>query len=243
MSDSQGFAVPETSHSHPTKATARDSSGTLAEGLFQKLTDAIMLGELPMGSKISEPALARRYGVSRGPLREALHRLQERKLITRTANHGARVVERTPQALHQLFVVREALEGIAVREAVPRCTEADFTVLRETVVRFEAELQALPESDPYVHGSSNRDFHYVIVQVSRNPLLIALLCSELYPLLRLFRGQTYYTSARRQQAVLEHKHILMAMEDRDAELAEMLMRRHISGARRSREVALSGETT
>ncbi len=67
-----------------------------------------MNGDLPLGSKISEPALAKLYGVSRGPLREALHRLQERKLITRSANQGARVIQRTPEMLYHLFTVREA---------------------------------------------------------------------------------------------------------------------------------------
>ena len=64
-------------------------SGTLAEQVYRRLSAAILAGELAAGSKISEPALARQYGVSRGPLREALHRLQERKLITRSANQGA----------------------------------------------------------------------------------------------------------------------------------------------------------
>jgi DNA-binding GntR family transcriptional regulator len=215
----------------------RDSTaGTLAEQLFHKLTDAIVAGEMPLGSKISEPALARRYGVSRGPLREALHRLQERKLITRSANQGARVIERTPEALYELFIVREALESVAVREAVTRCSKEDLARLRESVARHEAELEVLPESEPYKHGSPDQDFHFLIVRTSRNPLLIELLCSELYPLLRVFRSPFKQSMERRVQSVMEHKRILSAMEEGDAELAEILMRRHIAAARRSREI-------
>src|ERR671910_2745202 len=92
-----------------------DPSSTLAEQLFHRLTDAILQGELPLGSKISEPALAQRYGVSRGPLREALHRLQERHLITRVPNQGPRVVEATPEMLQSIYGVREVLEGLAAR--------------------------------------------------------------------------------------------------------------------------------
>jgi DNA-binding GntR family transcriptional regulator len=236
LSDTYRPALPELRTPRLLDISAPPPAETLAERLFEKLTDAIMQGELPLGSKISEPALARRYGVSRGPLREALHRLQERKLITRSANHGARVIERTPQALYELFVVREALEGIAVREAVLRCSDADIEALRDSVIRHEAEVEALSESEPYVHGSPNRDFHFLIAYASRNPLLVSLLCAELYPLLRLFRAQTNDTRERRQQSVMEHKRILTAMEERDPELAEMLMRRHIASARRSREV-------
>jgi DNA-binding GntR family transcriptional regulator len=216
--------------------SAQEPTATLAERLFQTLTDAIMQGELPLGSKISEPALARRYGVSRGPLREALHRLQERKLITRSANHGARVIERTPQALYELFVVREALEGIAVREAVLRCSEDDLAALHDSVLRHEAEVRALSEYEPHVPGSPSHDFHFLIAHASRNPFLITLLCSELYPLLRVFRAQANESRERREQSVMEHKRILTAMQERDAELAEILVRRHIAAARRSREV-------
>jgi len=212
-----------------------EPSGTLAEQLFHKLKEAIMQGELPLGSKISEPALARRYGVSRGPLREALHRLQERKLITRSANQGARVIERTPQALHDLFVVREALEGIAIREAVLRCSEEELDALRDSVVWHDRALQSLSPHEPYVLGSPDHDFHFLIAYASRNPLLIELLCSELYPLLRLFRSKLDDSPERRRQTIMEHQRILTAMEERDAELAEMLMRRHIAAARRSRE--------
>lgn len=211
-------------------------TGTLAEQLFQKLTDAIMTGELPLGSKISEPALARRYGVSRGPLREALHRLQERKLITRSANHGARVIERTPQTLYDLFVVREALESIAVREVALRCRKDEIEALRDAILRHEADLKALPELEPYVCNEPQQDFHFLIAHASRNPLLIELLCSELYPLLRLFRARSNETLQRRRKSVMEHKRILSAIEERDAELAEMLMKRHIVSARQSRAV-------
>jgi DNA-binding GntR family transcriptional regulator len=218
---------------------AEDGQGTLSEQIFQKLTDAIMRGELPAGAKISEPALARQYGVSRGPLREALHRLQERKLITRSANLGARVVIPTPQALHELFVVREALEGIAAREATLHATDAELAALRETITRLGAQLDASTQTPPYTQGSPDRDFHFRIAQASGNPMLIELLCAELYPLLRLYRGATTDTTDRRRQAVREHARLLSAMEERDADLAEMLMRRHIAAARKRRAALLA----
>src|SRR5580693_4913743 len=100
---------------HAQAGGARRESGTLAEQMFSRLSAAILAGELAPGAKISEPALAKQYGVSRGPLREALHRLQERKLITRSPNQGPRVVRPSAAALAELFVVREALEGMAAR--------------------------------------------------------------------------------------------------------------------------------
>ena len=105
------------------QSASTNDGGTLAEQVYRRLSAAIPAGELAPGSKISEHALARHYGVSRGPLREALHRLQERKLITRSANQGPRIVTPSTEVLSELFVVREALEGMAARLAVIIATD------------------------------------------------------------------------------------------------------------------------
>lgn len=216
-----------------------DAQGTLAEQLFRRLTEAILRGELPAGSKISEPLLAQRYGVSRGPLREAMHRLQERRLITRSANQGARVVEATPAMLDSIFAVREVLEGLAAREAAVRMGEQALARLREAVARHEAQLEGRLPPEHTALGSADHDFHFVIAQASGNPLLIEMLCEQFYPLLRLYRSRRD-TLALRARALVEHRRILAAIEERDAELAELLMRRHIAGARRRRAEALDG---
>ena len=217
----------------------RQSAGTLAEQVYRRLSAAILAGELAPGAKISEPALAREYGVSRGPLREALHRLQERKLITRSANQGARVVRPSPEALAELFVVREALEGTAARLAARHATDAEIAALRAAVthgaaVDFDEERAAADFEEQH-----DRDFHFAIAQCSRNPMLIDLLCAELYPLLRLYRGAPTGFRSQGRRPVVEHERIVSAIEDRDPDLAEMLMRRHIAAARARREAALT----
>lgn len=221
----------------PAAADRPEPPGTLAERLFEKLTEAILRGEIPLGSKLSEPLLAQKYNVSRGPLREALHRLQERRLITRSANQGARVIEATPERLSELFEVREMLEGLAARSAAVNMTDEDRDALRQIVENHEAQLQGLR---PEVHtalGTTDRDFHFRIAQASRNPLLIGLLCAELYPLLRLYRSRND-NPALRQRSAVEHRRIYDAIIDRDPEMAELMMRRHISSARKRRIEAL-----
>jgi DNA-binding GntR family transcriptional regulator len=210
---------------------------TLAEQLYRRLMAVILLGELASGAKLSEPALARQYGVSRGPLREALHRLQERKLITRSPNQGPRVVKPSVEALAELFAVREALEGMAARLAALHATEADIAQLRTIVSDATARhnrVEALPAEsrDPGDH-----DFHAAIARCGRNTMLIDLLCIELYPLLRLYRAMLPRPAAHR--ATIEHEHIVTAIEDHDPDLAEMLMRRHIAANRVRREKALA----
>ena len=224
-----------------TSKTVNNSEGgeaeTLAEQLYRRLMAAIIEGELKPGSKISEPALARQYGVSRGPLREALHRLQERKLITRSANQGARIVKPSANAVEQLFVVREALEGMAARLAATHATEAEISALHRAL----AQDEAAQDSHSVASEHRDRDFHFMIAQASGNPQLIELLCSELYPLLRLYRGPLPTTSPRSPRARVEHQRIVAAIEDHDADIAELQMRRHIAAARLRRERAI-GET-
>jgi DNA-binding GntR family transcriptional regulator len=214
-----------------------ETQGTLAEQLFRRLTEAILRGELPPGSKMSEPLLAQRYGVSRGPLREAMHRLQERRLITRSANQGARVVEATPAMLDSIFAVREVLEGLAAREAAARMSQRELTMLQETVARHEAQLAGKLPPEHTALGSADHDFHFIIAQASGNPLLIEMLCDQFYPLLRLYRSRRD-NMALRTRALVEHRRILTAIEENDPDLAELLMRRHIAGARRRRSEAL-----
>jgi DNA-binding GntR family transcriptional regulator len=219
-------------------AIAPISSPTLAEHLFARLSEAILQGELQPGAKLSEPLLAKRYGVSRGPLREALHRLQERRLITRSANQGARVAEVSAAAVAEIFTVREALEGMAAREAATRATPEERAALEAAVARHHANLSGLDGGHEGA-ATADRDFHFLIAQASRNPLLIQLLCHELYPLLRLYRGRTAEPPERVWRALEEHRRVLHAIEDRDPELAELLMRRHIAAAKLRREKALA----
>ena len=210
-------------------------AATLAEQIYLRLSAAILSGELAPGMKISEPVLARQYGVSRGPLREALHRLQERKLITRSANQGPRIVEPSPESLAELFVVREALEGMAARLAALHASDEQIAQLRRLVAA--PVMQDGADTDHF--GHSDRDFHVTIAQCTANPMLTDLLCAELYPLLRLYRGLPAGVPIRSRRALLEHERVVAAIEDRDADLAELLMRRHIAAARIRREAALA----
>jgi DNA-binding GntR family transcriptional regulator len=221
------------------RADSTDSGDTLAEQVYRRLSTAILVGDLAPGLKLSEPALARQYGVSRGPLREALHRLQERKLITRSARQGPRVVRPSAAALAELFVVREALEGMAARLVASHATDAEIARLRAAVNDNAAALNGNDGALREIDDRHDQDFHFAIAQYSGNPMLTELLCAELYPLLRLYRGLPAGVRPPTRRAVVEHERIVCAIEDRDADLAEITMRRHIAAARARREAVLA----
>ncbi len=211
-----------------------DRESTLADKMFELLTEEIVSGALPPGSKISEPELARRHGVSRGPLREALRRLQERKLVTRSPRFGARVAEMSAETFAEIFTIREALECIAAREAAIHITKEEVAHLRSLVLAREGQLAA-SDTALYPQGPEDEDFHFAIARFSRNRLLISLLCDEYYQLLRLYRLRHGGEARRARRALVEHSRLVDALADGDGELAELLMRRHITATRKSME--------
>ncbi len=203
---------------------------TLAERVFQQLQDAIVRGELPPGSKITEPGLSRAYGISRGPLREAMRRLEAHRLIERVPHVGARVVKLSIRELLELFDVREALESMAARIAAERMTAEEIAGLREVLALHERQSD-LSRGEAYYQREGDLDFHYRIVQGSHNKMLMGMLCDDLYYLVRLYRTQFSASGSRPQRAFVEHHRIVDAIEAGDAELAELLMRRHLSASR------------
>ncbi|MEM7284403.1 MAG: GntR family transcriptional regulator, partial [Pseudomonadota bacterium] len=99
---------------------------TLSEHVFETLQNAIVTGKLVPGEKIKEPELAKRFGTSRGPLRDALRRLEARRLVTNTPNAGARVVSLSLKQLVELYQVREALEGMTCRLAAVHMSDQEI---------------------------------------------------------------------------------------------------------------------
>ena len=147
---------------------------TTADKVFYAILHAIVDGKIAAGSKISEPGLAKQYEISRSTLREALNRLEKCHLIERKANVGSRVVDCTIEGLLEIYVVREALEGMACREAAINMSDDEIA-----------------------------------------------------------------------RAFEEHSHIIQAICDRDGELAEILMRRHIAASRKNieKKIALQNSAT
>ena len=207
---------------------------TIADRLSDELITAIVKGDIPSGSKISEPDLAKNYHVSRGPLREAIRRLEGLHLVARIPHVGARVVSLNNEELNEIYHVREALEGMAARLAAERMTTLEIEEFYSLLEQHEKDIHE-SEGNEYFQSSGDFDFHYRIIQGSKNRRLIELLCSELYHLIRMYRYRSSQSPQRPVTALTEHRNIVTAIEQRDGELAEILMRRHISSARKSIE--------
>ncbi|MBO2639728.1 GntR family transcriptional regulator [Shewanella algae] len=215
------------------KATPEKSS-TLVDQILVQIQTSIIKGELAPGSKINEQALALKYGISRGPTREALQLLERQRLVVRIPHVGARVADMTVAELNDLYELRSTLEAMACELAAKRITDEQLSQLWQLLARQEA---ALAEGDTYFQEEGDVDFHYQIIRASGNKHLQETLIGGLYHLLRMYRYQCTNKN-RPVKAIAEHRRIVEAIAQRDAELAGLLMRRHIEQGRRNTELRL-----
>ena len=208
---------------------------TSADKTFLKLRKAIVEGQILAGSKLNEAELSTTYEVSRAVVREAINRLETCRLVERKANVGARVIELTPEGLLELYQIRESLEGMAARLAAQNMADDEIDELNQLL---NSHFETVQGGQTYYQEAGDVDFHYRIILGSKNAQLISLLIDGLYHLIRMYRVQFGMAGPRVTTAFDEHKHIVLAIVNRDPELAEMLMRRHIMYSKNNIELKM-----
>jgi DNA-binding GntR family transcriptional regulator len=175
------------------------------------------------GVRLDEQELARRYGTSRTPIREALMQLSAAGLVEMRPRRGAVAVVPDAQRLMEMFEVAAEMEGMAARLAARRWTETD----REDLTAAHADCRtkaAAGDADAYYY--ENETFHEAIAAASHSAFLqeqLAALRRRLKP----YRRLQLRTHNRIGASYSEHEAILAAIFDRDAETAEELLRRHV----------------
>ncbi|WIY53173.1 GntR family transcriptional regulator [Devosia sp. YIM 151766] len=204
--------------------------GTLADRAFEWLEESIIKGVYAPGERLDEVSLSKAFGISRGPVREAIRRLEGKRLVERVARSGVRVAQRTLEDLVELLTVREALEGMACRLATERISDEALDELDALLDGHSADVTAIPEAG-YFQRPGDYDFHFRIIQACGNRLLTQMLCEDMYHLLRVYRFHSSKRTGRAVEALNEHRRILDAMRKRDPALAEKEIRRHLARAR------------
>jgi len=204
--------------------TARQlDNRTLWEQVRDRLREDILAGSLEPDTELSEVALAREFGTSRGPLREALGRLASEGLVTITPRRGAVVAQLSREEFIDAYQVREALETLAVRLAVPLMSDAEIAHLRELCELMDRAARA---NEVQVFFETNNSFHEALVRASRNRKLHdvhRILVGQMVPYL----PRSLELRGNLQQSVAEHQAILAAIEERDSERAARLLAEHI----------------
>lgn len=212
-----------------------ESPITSSGKIFIAIRSDIVEGVIAVGSKLSEAELSTRFGVSRAVVREAINRLENTSLVERKPNIGARVVTLSLKGLVQLYQVREALEGMAARLAAQNMDDNEISQLNQLLANHFEEVK---DGESYYQEAGDVDFHYRILLGSHNQPLISMLSNNIYHLVRMYRVQLGMAGPRVTTAFSEHKNIVQAISNRDGELAELLMRRHILYSKNNIEAKL-----
>jgi len=212
-------------------ASLDQEDSTLSGRTTAALCEAIVKGDIAPGEKLNEPKLAEQFSVSRGPLREAIRRLVAMGLVRHIPHVGASVVTLSLANITDLYDVREVLEGKAAALAAINMSDVERVNLRKLIEIHRQHIET--NAGQYMQAEGDFDFHYQIIKGSGNAMLTHQLCDELYHLIRMFRYQTSRFKTRSNRALVEHEQLVYAIEQKDSELAEMLMRRHISRAKES----------
>lgn len=199
---------------------------SLEEEVFSRLEEEIISGELKVGEALTESALSKRLGVSRTPVRAALHRLSEEGLIRITPNRSAVVVGVTEGDLIDTYLIRIRLEGLASNLATERLTDEDKAALTETV---ELSEYYMTKQDTERLKELDGQFHNIIFRASDNRMLYKIL-SELHRNVRSYRKRSLDVPGRLENSIKEHREILEAMLRGDGSEADRLTKQHIERA-------------
>lgn len=196
---------------------------TLCERVYRYLRQQILEEQLPPGTELSEAALSRGLAVSRGPIREAMGRLAAEGLVTVRPRRGAEVRSLTPQELVDAYQVREALEVMAVRLAVPGITESDLTRLDELV---DTMAECARKDRVAEFFAANVAFHELFCQLSGNTKLQEV-HHRLEGEISRFQVRTLALRGSLESSVSEHRAILAAVRLGDVDEACELTAAHI----------------
>jgi DNA-binding GntR family transcriptional regulator len=202
---------------------------TLWQRVYDHLRAEILAGRLEPGTELAEVALSEQLGVSRGPLREAIGRLAAEGLVTVRPRRGAVVRSLSKQEFVELYQVREALEMLAVRLAVPRLGGEDVAELERLVAAMTAHAE---RSEVTEFFEANSAFHLLLVEGAGNTKLRELY-DQLLAQLGRYRLQSLTLRGNLERSVAEHAAILRAIKRREADRAAHLMSEHIRVPQRS----------
>jgi DNA-binding GntR family transcriptional regulator len=196
---------------------------TLWQRVYDHLREEIIAGNLQPGAELAEVALSDQLGVSRGPIREAIGRLAAEGLVTVRPRRGAVVRLLSKDEFLELYQVREALEIMAVRLAVPRLGPDDFTLLQDLIDTMGKHAE---RSEVTEFFEANVAFHAHLVEASGNRMLQELY-GQLLSQMGRYRMRSLTLRGNLQRSVAEHGAILRAARRGNAERAAHLMSEHI----------------
>lgn len=186
---------------------------SIREEVYNTLLEWIMEGVLRPGEKILDKDLAERMGISRTPVREALRRLEDKKLVESAANRWTRISEISIAEPELIYPIIWSLEQLAVEQALPRLQQADLRAMEQANAELE---QALRVNDSVAASKADSRFHAIYIKASDNPFLLTII-NDLKVRCRRIEVVYFGGSALAYDSVVEHRLISAALAEGDLE--------------------------
>jgi DNA-binding GntR family transcriptional regulator len=195
---------------------------TLREKILESIRDAIISGSIKSGSKVSEPELAERFGISRTPIREAFRQLESEGYLTVIPRKGAIVSAFTQKDVEEFYAIKSILEGYAARLACSKLTEKEIDRLQTINIRLSDLCE---QSDIKQFFKVHNDFHDLFIKAADNDKLREMI-NLLVTRFQRLRLMSLSQPGRMAISVQEHTKIITAFRGRDCDAAELLVRKN-----------------
>ncbi len=211
---------------------------SLREAVYQTLRRAILTNEFQPGERLMELRLADELGVSRTPVREAIHLLEKESLVIQEPHRGVVVAQITLKQLRDVLELRSTLEELSVRLACRRAQDTAFKRLQEAASRFAQAVERKAD----VTELARRDvaFHDVIYHMTENEKLVQMV-ANLWEQIYRYRVEDLKDKKRGETLAREHQQLVAALCARDEEAAMRTARLHIANQELAIAKRLEGE--
>lgn len=194
------------------------------EALKEAIT-AIDIYDHPEEIRLDERQICQDLSVSRTPIREAMTILEQEGFVRSLPRRGVFVVRKTRKEILEMIQVSAALESMAARLGALHATEQEIADLRTMFVEFEREA---PSEHINEYSDANIAFHQALIRLGGNQLIVDR-TDHLFIHMRAIRRKTISQDNRAERSIKDHMRIIEALEQRDPDLAERLVREHALG--------------
>ncbi len=209
--------------------TARRVTIPAREKAYEYLRASVLSGRFTPGERLTEKRLAGELGISRTPIREALHKLESEGLIAPLGTRGFTVSRDSKEEVEELFEIRAVLEGYALRVIAGRITDPVLRQLEEAVEKAEDALKSQSLDEVFRWNTQFHDTLHELI-ADKHRLYDQMVTMRKYVL--RYRKDTLQSPEGGRRTLEGHRRILLALQLRDPDLCERVMREHIQKAER-----------
>ena len=196
--------------------------------VYERLKDAILTGAIPRGTKLYESRIAEETGISRTPVREALHALEREWLITAIDKVGYQIVDTDLEDLEEISVIRKTVETLALKKAIDRIGADEINRLEANLKRAEKALREY-KSDLFIQLDA--EFHQILCALSHSERLMRM-ADTLRKEMHRFRNRTKLDRELAAESLKYHQKIVSFLKMKDYRSARRALNAHIDHAKR-----------